>query len=86
MTDEPAEVATPTRLAIAAEVRAELARQNKTQREVGDILGLPQASVQFRLVGKRSFRAEEIVTLADALNVPVERFLNIQNLAEERAS
>lgn len=61
--------------AIAAEVRAELARQRKTQREVGAILGLPQNSVYMRLSGKTSFRAEELAALADGLGVSVELFL-----------
>ena len=60
---------------IAAEVRAELARQQKTQRDAAEILGLPQQSVQLRLAGKRSFRAEELATLAEALGVPVTRFI-----------
>jgi len=65
------------RAAIAAEVRAELARQNKTQREIAEVLRLPQPSVQRRLAGKIPFRGEELVTLADALGVPVERFLRV---------
>jgi transcriptional regulator with XRE-family HTH domain len=78
MTDDTPEVATTTRHAIAAEVRAELARQNKTQRDLAEILGLPQSSVNLRLKGERAFRAEEIVAMADGLHVPTERFLNIQ--------
>lgn len=62
------------RNSIAAEVRAELARQKKTQREIGDILGLPQQSVQQRLNGKTPFRAEELAVLADALGVSVSSF------------
>jgi len=59
---------------IAAEVRAELARQQKTQRDVGDILGLPQQSILMRLKGRTPFRAEELAKLADAWDVPVSRF------------
>jgi transcriptional regulator with XRE-family HTH domain len=75
MTDEHAETATMARDAIAAEVRAELARQGKTQREVGEIINLPQASVFMRLKGRRPFRGEELVLLAAWLKVPVERFM-----------
>jgi len=60
---------------IAAEVRAELARQGKTQRDIAAVLDLPQPSVQLRLAGKRSFRAEELAKLAEALGVPVSRFI-----------
>jgi transcriptional regulator with XRE-family HTH domain len=62
------------RTKIANEVRAELARQQKTQRDAADILGLPQQSVQMRLKGKTAFRAEELAALAVGLGVPVSRF------------
>lgn len=62
------------RATIAAEVRAELARQQKTHQDVADILGLPRQSVAMRLSGKRAFRAEELAKLAEGLNVPVSRF------------
>lgn len=60
---------------IAAEVRAELARQNWTQLDAAQIIGLPKQAVQVRLAGKRSFRAEELARLAAALKVPVTRFM-----------
>lgn len=75
MPNERTDPATTARDAIAAEVRAEVARQQKSQREIGEILGLPQPSVQLRLKGERPFRAEELVMLAEAFGVPVERFM-----------
>lgn len=74
MPNERTDPATVARQAIAAEVRAEVARQQKSQRDIAAILGLPQPSVQLRLKGDRPFRAEELGRLADALGVPVERF------------
>lgn len=62
------------RAKIAAEVRAELARQRKTQRDVAGILGIPQQSVQMRLAGRTPFRAEELAALAEALGVSVSSF------------
>lgn len=59
---------------IAAEVRAEMARQHKTQRDVAAILELPYQSVQERLHARRAFRAEELAKLAEGLGVPVSRF------------
>lgn len=70
------------RNAIASEVRAELARLHKTQREIGEILNLPQASIAFRLNGTTPFRAEELVILAEALGVPADRFLPAAGCAE----
>lgn len=63
--------------AIAAEVRAELARQQKSQRDVAAILGLPQQSIQMRLAGKTPFRAEELAILAEGLGVPISRFFAV---------
>jgi transcriptional regulator with XRE-family HTH domain len=60
---------------VAAEVRAEVARQQKTQQDLAEILGLPQQAISLRLNAKRAFRAEELVVLAEALGVPVDRFL-----------
>lgn len=39
------------------------------------MLGMTLPSIQFRLSGERSFRAEEIATLAEKLRVPVTQFL-----------
>lgn len=60
---------------IAAEVRAELGRQGKTQRQVAELLGMTQQSLALRLAGSRSFRAEEITKLAEVLCVPASQFL-----------
>lgn len=69
---------------IAAEIRAEMARQHRTQRELAEVLGLPAPSVQLRLVGQRAWRAEELVALADWLGKPVGNFLPAQD-AEARS-
>lgn len=77
MPDIEASAATLTRKAIADEVRAELARQSKTQRDLGEILGLPQSAISLRLAGDRPFRGEELALLAGRLGVPVEQFLRV---------
>lgn len=75
MPDTEASAAKLTRNAIASEVRAELARQSKTQRDLGEILSLPQSAISLRLAGDRPFRGEELALLASRLGVPVEQFL-----------
>lgn len=60
---------------IAAEVRAELARQSKTLREFAELLGMSHQAVHARVSGRQSFRAEELVRFAVALGVPVTQFL-----------
>ena len=70
---------------IAAEVRAELARQGKTQRQTAELVGMTQQALQMRLAGTRSFRAEEIAKLAEMLGVSVEQFLPAPTAAVDAA-
>jgi transcriptional regulator with XRE-family HTH domain len=63
------------RRAIAAEIRAEMARQNMTQRQLAERVGIIQQALQLRLSGARSFRAEELAAVATALGVPVTQLL-----------
>lgn len=60
---------------VAREVRAELARQRVTQRQVGEWLGISQPQVGARLRGEIEFRPSELDRLAVALGVPVTQFL-----------
>lgn len=66
------------RKAIATEVRAEIGRQQKNGREIAEQLGIAASVFYLRLNGSRAFRAEELVLLANLLDVPVERFLPAQ--------
>lgn len=63
------------RQAIAAEIRAEMARQQITQRDLAAKVGMFQQALQIRLAGVRSFRAEELAAIAQALGVPVTQLL-----------
>lgn len=65
------------RPSIAAEVRAALARHDKTQRDLADCIGVDQASTWARLRGRRSFRAEEIAMIAAWLDIPVESLIPV---------
>ncbi len=67
---------------IAAEVRAELARQRKTSTDVAVILGRSKATTDRRIAGRLSFSAEELMLLAAALDIPVGQFFP----AAERAA
>lgn len=61
---------------IAAEVRAEIARQRRpTQRELGELLGLSQAQVSERVRGDVEWRISELALVADVLGVPITQFL-----------
>jgi transcriptional regulator with XRE-family HTH domain len=69
------------RRAIAAEVRAALARHQKTQRDLAAVLGVAQPAAWARLAGNRSFRAEEIAAIAVWLDMPVAQLIRIEREA-----
>lgn len=75
MPNDIADTASLMREAIAARVRGLMAERRKTQRELGEVLGIPQSSVSLRLTGERAFRAEELTLIADFLGAPVEQLL-----------
>jgi hypothetical protein len=66
---------------IAGEVRAEMARQGKQHREVGEVLArvrgriLTRQAVGRKMAGLASFTTDELIVLAQWLNVPVAQFL-----------
>lgn len=61
---------------IAAEVRAEIARQNKPTREIAEAIGVrTRQSMSMRLKGEKPFTVEELMRLAEVLGVPIEQFL-----------
>lgn len=60
---------------IAAELRAELARQQVTQKRLAIALGLSEAQTSERLLGRVPMRPAEIEKAAAFLNIPVGTFL-----------
>jgi transcriptional regulator with XRE-family HTH domain len=72
---------TDTTERIAAEVRAEVARQKKNGRWVSGVIGIDEGSASLRLRGKRPFRVEELAKLAEALDVPASKFLDAERVA-----
>lgn len=63
--------AQPARLRdlVAAEVRAQLARQRITQQELAAATGLSQASISERLRGKTPFTTDDLERISEALGV-----------------
>lgn len=86
MPNDEASPATLARDAIAAEVRAELARQNKTVADLGDVLGVTRQSMHLRLSGQQPFRGEELVLIARYLGVSAEQFFQAPTAAEAGAA
>jgi transcriptional regulator with XRE-family HTH domain len=62
-------------LSIAAQVRAELSRQMKPQRELVELLGLSQAQISERVRGDVEWRISELTLVAAVLGVPITNFL-----------
>ncbi len=59
---------------VAAEIRAEMARQRKTQQDLAGQLGISAQQVGQRLGGKIAFDVRELGVIADYLDVPAVRF------------
>ena len=56
---------------VAGEIRAELARQRRTQTDLAAELGLSQPSVSQRLSGQVPMTVDEVARIADWRGVPV---------------
>ena len=56
---------------VAANVRAEIARRDLTQKQVAVYLGLSQQNLSQRIRGHVKFRDHELATLAQLLGVSV---------------
>ena len=56
---------------VAAEIRAEMGRQQKSQEDLADVLGIARSVISLRLNGHRSFKLAEIEQLADYFGVPI---------------
>ena len=66
---------TDTRQRVAAAVRAELARQNKSGSALARHLNLPQTSISKRMHGRVPFTADQLVAVAEWLDIPVTTLL-----------
>lgn len=60
-----------TRERVAAEVRAEMARQRRTQTELAEHLDMSQQAVSRRMTGELAWDVDEITDIADWLGVPL---------------
>ena len=65
----------------ASNVRAEMARQGRTQRDLAALLGVSQPTVSARLTGRKDFTVAELRRIAAWLGVPLRALI-----AEESAA
>lgn len=68
-------VRTTSREEIAANVRAELARQQREQQDLAKIIGKSNASTSDRLAGRIHFRVDELQRTAAWLGVTLDQLL-----------
>lgn len=70
---------------IRAEIRAALARQDKTQAELGEAIGLSQQSVSERMRGRVDWSVTEVAAAADWLGLPLVALFPQAVLEQSRA-
>ncbi|MGN6128901.1 MAG: helix-turn-helix domain-containing protein [Nocardioidaceae bacterium] len=62
-------------LRVSGEVRAWMARRGVRQQELADRLGITQPSLSMRLRGRTRWTINDLVIVAETLNVPVSTLL-----------
>ncbi|WP_197079701.1 helix-turn-helix domain-containing protein [Corynebacterium kalinowskii] len=61
--------------AVAVEVRAELARQEKTINQVADYVGIPVSTMRRSVKGQRPFTIDELGAVSEFLGVGIVQLL-----------
>lgn len=77
--------AAPTSGTVAAEIRAEIARQRKRLGDVATALGMSRPTLYRRLSGQVPFDVEQLYRLADLLDVPASHFLPAAPASTDRS-
>lgn len=67
-------------------IRIELARAGKSQREAAEMAGISQATFSDRMQRNEGFRVGELISLAARLNIPISNFLVDLDEADELAA
>ena len=62
---------------VAAEIRAELGRQNLTGKRLAELLGVSHSWVSYRLTGQQTIDFDDIEQIAAALDVQVAQLLPV---------
>lgn len=60
---------------VAAEIRAEMARQRRTGVELASLLKVSKQAVSRRLSGEQGFDLDEVAIVADWLAVPLSQLI-----------
>lgn len=60
---------------IALKIAEEIQRQGKTHQEAADLLALDRSAMSYKLRGKRPLTTEQLMKLAEWLDVPAAQWL-----------
>lgn len=80
------ELPTTASAIVSRKVKGVLAELDVTQTELGHRLGMAQKTVSKRITGETPWRVDDVVDVAQALDVPLERILPLDELTRRRAS
>ncbi len=80
--NEPQRDSASPHLAVAAEVRAQLARKRVSGRQAALALGWKQPYISRRLTGEIPFDVNDLTALADLLGLPVSEFFEVPSTRE----
>lgn len=64
---------------VAGEIRAELARQRRSQAELAELLGVSKPWLSRRLSGETPLSVADVAVIAEALQVPTRTFTDCLN-------
>jgi transcriptional regulator with XRE-family HTH domain len=66
---------------VAAEVRAEMARQGVKQGQVAEALGISRVAAQRRINGEMPWDVAELAQVASFLGKPIAQFMPVERVA-----
>lgn len=83
MTQEATVLSPNLTLRVSSEIRAELGRQQMSQRRLSELVGMQPAVFSKRITGtkSRTFTLVELDLIAEALGVPVDQLFGVRALA-----
>lgn len=82
MSEEPATASA----IVSRRIRGVMAELGVTQGQLGERIGMRQVVISKRIRGDVPWRVDEVVDVAQALDVPLERMLPLEELSHRRAS
>ena len=71
---------TPLPRFVAREVRAAIAREGYTQKQLSEVIGVNQSGVSARFRGRVEFTLSELEAVANWLNISVDAFVRREGL------